>query len=696
MEDRTALWKRFLAGLLAMAVVLGGPGGVAEAAREASAAARARVSPRLPAAASQSVPVAGAVCLGAAAFSPVPTGIEAQAPKPGLARDPMLPLTPAIARAQGDAVPVAPARTARPQSRALGTGETGPFATGLADLEEKARDISAAADEGETGTAKARADFLFDKAPAQDSQGSEGNEQDQGAAPGLLSARSKEVPAGSAAIPKPRAGQAGKANVGLLLAVAVTLGVIGLAFSLRAHWAPLAPRWIQQAVGYQAPAKIQEGRHGGHDHDEEERDGHDHKHHDHEHEGAAADGARGSASGELRLSPEARQTVGVMVGRAEARSFSSAITVPGVVSEIPGQTRREVSVPVGGEVAEVSVREGQAVAPGELLLVLSLNEDEQLKDQREYIQELTELDFQHGERRRLEPLVAQGVIARQTWLELENKIKKLEESLASRRGVLLQRGLTEEQLRLLRETRQLVTRLELRAPGANAAQGPVFVVSSLEARPGQRLAQAERVLTLSDYSALQIEGRAFESDMAAVQAAAQSGAALSAYGAQAGERSPLASGLTILILSNEVDRASRSYPFYVGLQNQISRDARADGRRYVTWLFKPGQRLELRVPVASWEGRVVLPSAAVAADGAESYVFVPAGGHFHGERYHYPSDGRFKRVAVRVLHRDEHWVVLGPGGVSEGSAVVLRGAQQMQMSLKLSGTQSDPHAGHNH
>jgi cobalt-zinc-cadmium efflux system membrane fusion protein len=126
--------------------------------------------------------------------------------------------------------------------------------------------------------------------------------------------------------------------------------------------------------------------------------------------------------------------------------------------------------------------------------------------------------------------------------------------------------------------------------------------------------------------------------------------------------------------------------FYVGLPNRLQRDSGpASSPRYVDWAFKPGQRMQLRIPVERWQKRIVLPVAAVAQDGVESYVF--------------RVNGRlFERQAVHVEYRDPlHAVIANDGSLFPGEQIALNAAQQLQLGIKnKSGGAIDPHAGHNH
>ena len=135
-----------------------------------------------------------------------------------------------------------------------------------------------------------------------------------------------------------------------------------------------------------------------------------------------------------------------------------------------------------------------------------------------------------------------------------------------------------------------------------------------------------------------------------------------------------------------MDRQSRAFHFYVALPNRLLRqDKMPDGRRFVYWQFKPGQRTQIRIPVEQWTDRIVLPVEAVAQEGAETYVFEANGDHFD-------------RRPVRVEYRDQDSVVIAnDGALKIGSTVAVSAAHQMQLAMKnKSGGGVDPHAGHNH
>ena len=142
----------------------------------------------------------------------------------------------------------------------------------------------------------------------------------------------------------------------------------------------------------------------------------------------------------------------------------------------------------------------------------------------------------------------------------------------------------------------------------------------------------------------------------------------------------------MLYLAAKVDPESRTLDFYVTLPNEKVRDTKLeDGHRFIAWRFRPGQRVQLEIPVETLPDRIVLPADAVAQDGPETYVFTPNGDHFD-------------RRSVHVEYRDPKWVVIAnDGSLFPGDLVAPTGAQQLQLALKnKAGGGIDPHAGHNH
>jgi multidrug efflux pump subunit AcrA (membrane-fusion protein) len=258
---------------------------------------------------------------------------------------------------------------------------------------------------------------------------------------------------------------------------------------------------------------------------------------------------------------------------------------------------------------------------------------------------------------------------------------------------LLLHGLDEAQVEDILAKRTLLRNLtvsvpEPREPDAEqkAVRQPSYEIRLLKVALGQSVTAGETLAVLCDHAELFIEGNAFDKDVAAVNRAVEKDWPVRAVIESDEVEAQVISRLKILYVSGTVDPESRTFHFYVRLPNNLLRDAVGDdGHRFISWQYKPGQRVQLTVPVEQWRDRIVLPVEAVAQDGVETYVFSPNGDHFD-------------RRPVHVEYRDRFSVVIAnDGSVFPGDAVALTGAQQMQLALKnKSGGGIDPHAGHNH
>ncbi len=421
-----------------------------------------------------------------------------------------------------------------------------------------------------------------------------------------------------------------------------------------------------------------------------------------------ASASRPAARASLELTPQARESLGLTgdgIGPIGLSTYWRTMVVPAVVVARPGRSHLQVAAPLTGVVTHVHAVTGETVTPGTLLFQIRLTHEDLVRGQREFLQTLGELDVERREYERLRKLSEPaGVIAGRLLLERQYAVEKLESSEQAQREALRLHGLSDAQVESIVSTRRLLRELQVRAPSPDDHDHPEeewqllsgdrgavalhdvesdvpLIVERLAAHKGQAVQAGELLCTLADYRRLFIEGQAFEQDAAAVVRAMERGWTIEAVfdAAAGGER---LSGLQLAFVGHGIDPQSRTLPFYVELDNAIVRDqTNAAGQRFLTWRYRPGQRLELRVPVEEWTDQFVLPAEAVAIEGTDAFVFLQNG-------------RRFDRVSVRVLHRDRQNVVIArDGSLFPGDVVARRGAHQMQMAIQ---NQSSGGGGHGH
>jgi len=479
----------------------------------------------------------------------------------------------------------------------------------------------------------------------------------------------------------------------ILLAFAAGVGVtaIGL-FAMAALLPSVRTRAILGLTGLSAgvdhPAGMAADRaepddhdHAGHDHASHGEDGHDHEHeNDHEHEGHSEENS-------LEISEQARRSIGLEEGEVALSTFVRTITVPGMVVERRGRSKFTITAPMTGTLSRIHITEGEAVDPGEPVFEIRLTHEEVVQAQADLLRTTAEVDVIQREIARLEAIGPEGLIPIKTILDRKYELQKLEAVQLAQRQSLLLHGLSEEQVQRIVEDRTLLGSIVVRAPETTALDGGgTLAVQELSVERGQHVAAGDTLAILVDHAALLVEGEAFEQDIPAVTAAAAAGTPITAsLDARDGEGLTV-DDLRIVRAADRVDPETRTLRFYVGLPNETVGAPRVEGtRRFPTWRYKPGQRMQIRLPVEEWRERIVLPATAVAQDGIEAFVFRANGDHFD-------------REAVHVEYRDPRFVVIANDGtLFPGDRVAMKAAQQLQLAIKnKSGGGIDPHAGHNH
>ncbi|MCA9139860.1 MAG: efflux RND transporter periplasmic adaptor subunit [Planctomycetales bacterium] len=437
-----------------------------------------------------------------------------------------------------------------------------------------------------------------------------------------------------------------------------------------------------------------------------EHDGHDHAAH--------------SSNQSISLSPQARANLGLRTERVSVGDYTKYIEVPGVVTAWPGQTHVAVTSPLTGVIQAINVSRGELIRSGSPLFVLRLTHQDLVNTQETFLSQLGQLDVEEKEIQRLTSISNSGAVAGKTRLVREYERDKLLAGIRAARQAMLLHGLTEQQINQIEITRTLIREVVVHAPiihednslhhesmsagdrtaGSPSArlaslQPPViphpdhidveFLVTQLDTRRGEAVTAGQQLAQLSDYGQLLIEGHAYQRDGDALRKAADSDGSVQAVIDHSGGTTETIEGLNVVYIGNEIQRDSRSLPFYIGLENRIERSELRGNKRYVSWRFKPGHRMTVRLPVAKITNAIVVPKDAVAEEGPERYLFVENGDDF-------------QQVPVEVLARDSVSVAIANDGqVWPGQTIATNGAHQLQMELKnQSGGAIDPHAGHNH
>lgn len=437
---------------------------------------------------------------------------------------------------------------------------------------------------------------------------------------------------------------------------------------------------VRVAEALRPNASGEKPKEGHDDHGGEGHAGHDHAGHD--------------AANSIEISKQAQANIGLQLGKVELTTFDRTITIPGMIQERPGRSTIDITAPMTGIVTRIYPIEGAAIRPGQKLFELRLTHEELVQAQGDLLRVAEELDVINREIKRLEKIAVDGGIPGRQVLERQYEQQNKQAVLRAQQQALLVHGLNESQVNDILTKRTLLQNLTVVVPeeipdeasGQRTPSQRTYEIRTLKVSQGQSVNAGETLAIICDHAELFIEGNAFDKDVSQLNRAVSQDFPVRAVVESDDEQTQSIWGLKILYVSGTVDPESRTFHFYLRLPNKLLRDAPADnGHRFISWQYKPGQRVQLTVPVEQWKDRIVLPVQAIAQDGIETYAFTPNGDHFD-------------RRPVHVEYRDRHSVVIAnDGSLFPGDQVVLAGAQQMQLALKnKSGGGIDPHAGHNH
>lgn len=398
----------------------------------------------------------------------------------------------------------------------------------------------------------------------------------------------------------------------------------------------------------------------------------------------------------VKLSDEAVRGLGLVSAPAVVENYRKVVEVPAVIVDPPGVCDRAVAAPVAGVVYRVHTVPGETVRAGDPLFTLHLTSELVQGAQTDLARAAKDLTAATARRDQTKKLVAAGTKPGIELTDDENAVRRLATQVQGYRRQLRVFGLTPEQVKQA-EAGDFITEVVVGVPAdaghehalpLPAAALPVgaapftYEVESLAVSAGQGVTGGQLLARLANHHELLIEGRAFESEAPLVAAAARDGhpVGVDLLEAAPGDWDPVVQKFVIRSVGNTLDPATRTFPFYVPLTNQAKAYARGD-KTYLSWRFRPGQKVRLRVPVGVIPNAIVLPAGAVVRDGADTFVF-----RRNGEV--------FDRKAVSVVAEDRLTVAIAPGnGIEDGVMVLRNHADAVNRALKAAQARGPGDAG---
>ena len=249
--------------------------------------------------------------------------------------------------------------------------------------------------------------------------------------------------------------------------------------------------------------------------------------------------------------------------------------------------------------------------------------------------------------------------------------------------------MTEKQVNTIEKDRRVLQEVLVVAPpfATNHDHTSVehqYHVQTVNVNRGQSVNAGQLMGGLADHCLLYVEGHAFEDDLLRLVDSARDNSTIQVVPNVSSSQASNALDLKIQSIADEIDRDSRALKFYLLLPNEKRRLQASGQERFVSWKYRPGQRMEARIPTSKvMKNKIVLPAEAVVIDGPNAFVFEQNGSNFD-------------RVDVQVLYRDKDTVVLANDGVLLGSVIAMTGAYDMHLALKNQGGGAMDSHGHSH
>jgi biotin carboxyl carrier protein len=392
----------------------------------------------------------------------------------------------------------------------------------------------------------------------------------------------------------------------------------------------------------------------------------------------------------LELGQQARKNLNLVVKSARPTDYWRTITIPGVITDRPGISDRGVTSPAVGVVSEIHAYPGDTVQPGQRLVTLRLFSEYLQATQTQLFKASQEAKLVQGQIERLNVASNSGAISGSRLFEQRNELQRQQTLIQASKQELLNRGLNPEQIDLVAEG-SFISTIDVSAPparthetvleglvkpdeqtvGNTATEDIAYELHALGVELGQTVQAGDLLANLANHQSLYVVGHAFKREAALLEKAAENKAPLRIEFAEDSWELWPANDQQFQIrhLANTIDAATRTLDFFVPLLNQ-SRSYQQEGRTFLVWRFRPGQRTRIEVPVEKFANVFVLPSEAVVREGADAYVYRQNG-------------DLFNQIPVHILYEDrDHVILANDRSITSGTFLAQNAAASLRRVLK--------------
>lgn len=393
---------------------------------------------------------------------------------------------------------------------------------------------------------------------------------------------------------------------------------------------------------------------------------------EHDHSAPSADVERTT----LELNKQARANLALKSKPVQLKKYWHKIVIPGEVVDRPGVTDRGITSPLEGVVTKVHAFAGDIVRPGDKLFSIRLVSEPLHESQSELYTAIRETEIARSEKARIEQLIQKGIVPGKRKIELDQRVRRQAALIDAHQQDLAARGLNTEQIEQIK-IGKFLTAIDIVAPAADESDGSesatdgFFEVQQLRVDLGHQVQAGAPLAILANHESLYIKGHAFKKEASKLARAAESDWPIEIEFIDdiPEDWQPMSQEFQIRHLANTSDPNSRTFDFFVALTNQ-PRTYQREGRTFVVWRYRPGQRVRISVPVEEIHDAIVVPTEGVFQQGPEAYVFQQNG-------------DLFNRIQVKILHQDRSNVVIAnDGSVSPGFYLAQNAAASLNRILK--------------
>ena len=289
----------------------------------------------------------------------------------------------------------------------------------------------------------------------------------------------------------------------------------------------------------------------------------------------------------VKIDAKQMQALGIQVTALQRQSDAVLASFPAQVM-VPPNREQIISSPVAGLVLQVLVQPNQAVRRGAPLVRLAGPDWGAL--QLQLLQTATRATLARQDAPREQSLVDEGIIPQRRVQEAQAALQESAAALNQARAALRFSGMSEATINRVAASGKLEDSLVLHAAQAG-------VVTSIAAKPGQRVEAASALLHLAQTTQLWLEIQVPAADAANWQP----GTKFKLQGRDIAAR--------IVSLSPSVSAGSQT----LALRAVIESNAHG---------LRPGEIVAVELPAAGSAGGWSVPLAAVAHDGKHAYVFI--------------------------------------------------------------------------